>query len=147
MARALRRQGGYDRVIPFNWVALSNHPGAAAWEGGRLARRIRAAVSRFPADEPVDLHVRLLPPQFLDDGQVPAGVPEPDRRGQVEHPAAPVVPPGPGLPNRALRPQAFGELVDEGVTAHRIAGRRHVPGSLQDDQSPAGRLGQILADP
>ena len=132
---------------------------------GRLALDVRRLVGQPPArwvyplpgifqrpadrvlGEPVDLNVRLLPPQFLDDGQVPAGVPEPDRRGQVEHPAPPVVPPGPGLPNRALRPQAFGELVDEGVTAHRIAGRRHVPGSLQDDQSPAGQLGQILADP
>ena len=56
MAGALRREG-YDAVIPFNWVSSSSHPGAAAQEGLRLARRIRDVVGQFPAADPVDLHL------------------------------------------------------------------------------------------
>jgi hypothetical protein len=56
MARSLRREG-YDAVIPFDWVPASNHPGAAAQQGVRLARRIRAVVRRFPTSDPVDLHL------------------------------------------------------------------------------------------
>jgi hypothetical protein len=56
MADSLRREG-YDAVIPFNWVASSNDPGAAAKQGLRLARRIRAVARRFPAADPVDLHM------------------------------------------------------------------------------------------
>lgn len=55
MAAGLRQQG-YDAVIPFNWVAQSNHPGAAAQVAPRLAHEVAAAASRFPADEPVDVH-------------------------------------------------------------------------------------------
>jgi len=33
--------------------------------------------------EPVDLQSRLPGPQFIGDGQVPAYVPEPDRRADV----------------------------------------------------------------
>jgi hypothetical protein len=56
MADSLRREG-YDAVIPFNWVSSSNHPGAAAKQGPRLARRIRDVARRFPASDPVDLHL------------------------------------------------------------------------------------------
>ena len=56
MAASLRHEG-YDTVIPMNWVAASNHPGAASREGVRLAGLILKAASRFPATEPVDLHV------------------------------------------------------------------------------------------
>ncbi len=54
LAAGLRRQG-FDVVIPFNWVAESNHPGAAARQGPRLARMVLAAANRFPSSEPVDL--------------------------------------------------------------------------------------------
>jgi hypothetical protein len=56
MAHSLRREG-YDAVIPFNWVSRSNHPGAAARQGLRLARMIRQAVGRLPASDPVDLQL------------------------------------------------------------------------------------------
>jgi hypothetical protein len=56
MADALRREG-YDAVIPFNWVSSSNHPGAAAKQGLKLARKIRDVARRFPASDPVDLHL------------------------------------------------------------------------------------------
>jgi hypothetical protein len=56
MAESLRREG-YDAVIPLNWVSSSNDPGAAAKQGLRLARQIRAVVRRFPASDPVDLHL------------------------------------------------------------------------------------------
>src|SRR5262249_32861965 len=56
MAYSLRREG-YDAVIPFNWVASSNHAGAAAKQGPRLAQNIRNVTRRFPASDPVDLHL------------------------------------------------------------------------------------------
>ena len=56
MATLLKREG-YDAVIPFNWVAESSTPGAAARQGGRLAHQIVNAVERFPANAPVDLQL------------------------------------------------------------------------------------------
>jgi hypothetical protein len=56
MAMSLRAQG-YDAVIPFNWVAESNHAGAAAHQAPRLVKEILATASEFPAGAPVDLHL------------------------------------------------------------------------------------------
>jgi hypothetical protein len=56
MAKSLLAEG-YDAVIPFNWVAKSTTPGAAAEQGRRLARLVLQAAGRFPADAPVDLHL------------------------------------------------------------------------------------------
>ena len=56
MARSLKAQG-YDAVIPFNWVAESNHAGAAAQQTPRLARMILAKASEFPAGAVIDLHL------------------------------------------------------------------------------------------
>lgn len=55
MARDLRAQG-YDSVIAYNWVSQSNHPGAAVKQVPALARKVAAAVSAFPASDPVDVH-------------------------------------------------------------------------------------------
>jgi hypothetical protein len=55
MAAALLADG-YDAVIPFNWVADSNHPGAAARQAVRLANMITQEATDFPADAPVDVH-------------------------------------------------------------------------------------------
>jgi hypothetical protein len=56
MAKALRAQG-YDAVIPYNWVADSNHAGAAARQAPRLVKQILETASEFPAGAPVDLHL------------------------------------------------------------------------------------------
>ena len=56
MANSLRAEG-YDLVIPWNWVAESGHPGAAAKQVPRLARTIDQAVADVPAGSPVDLHL------------------------------------------------------------------------------------------
>jgi hypothetical protein len=56
MARSLKAQG-YDAVIPFNWVAESNTPGAAAKQAPRLARMILATASELPAGSVIDLHL------------------------------------------------------------------------------------------
>jgi hypothetical protein len=56
MAKALKADG-YDAVIPYNWVAESNHPGAAAEQAPRLAQRIEQTTSEFPAGAVVDLHL------------------------------------------------------------------------------------------
>ena len=56
MAKSLRAEG-YDLVIPWNWVAESGHPGAAAKQIPRLARVIDQAVAGVPAGDPVDLHL------------------------------------------------------------------------------------------
>jgi hypothetical protein len=49
------KQEGYDAVIPYNWVAVSNNPGSAIKQAPRLALSILHAASRFPASAPVDL--------------------------------------------------------------------------------------------
>ena len=49
------KQEGYDSVIPYNWVAVSNNPGSAIKQSPRLARAILHAASNFPASAPVDL--------------------------------------------------------------------------------------------
>jgi hypothetical protein len=55
MAQSLRAQG-YDAVVAYNWVAESNHAGAAAQQAPRLVRMILDTASQFPAGAPVDLH-------------------------------------------------------------------------------------------
>ena len=55
MAKSLRAQG-YDAVIPYNWVAESDQPGAAAKQGPRVARLVELAASHAPEGEPVDVH-------------------------------------------------------------------------------------------
>jgi hypothetical protein len=55
MARSLQAQG-YDSVIPYNWVAESRTPGAAAKQGPRVARLVELAASQAPEGEPVDVH-------------------------------------------------------------------------------------------
>jgi hypothetical protein len=73
---------------------------------GRLAREPRRCgvhpFSRLLEDagdrmlgEPVDLYVGVQRPKVLGDRQVPPGVPETDRRGEVEHPPRPDRRPGP----------------------------------------------------
>ena len=54
MAKSLRAQG-YDAVIPYNWVAESDHPGAAAKQGPR-GPFVELAASHAPEGEPVDVH-------------------------------------------------------------------------------------------
>ena len=49
------KQEGYDSVIAYNWVAVSNNPGSAIKQSPRLARAILHAASNFPAQAPVDL--------------------------------------------------------------------------------------------
>jgi hypothetical protein len=56
MVKALKADG-YDAVIPFNWVAESHHPGAAAQQAPRLARMIEQSAREFPAGAVVDLHL------------------------------------------------------------------------------------------
>ncbi len=49
------RQEGYDSVIAYNWVGVSNNPGSAIKQSPRLAQAILHAASKFPASAPVDL--------------------------------------------------------------------------------------------
>jgi len=49
------KQEGYDAVIPYNWVGVSNDPGSAIKQSPKLARDILHAASQFPAAAPVDL--------------------------------------------------------------------------------------------
>jgi hypothetical protein len=46
---------GYDAVIPYNWVAQSNHAGEAIKQSPRLAQIILSSASKFPASAPVNL--------------------------------------------------------------------------------------------
>ena len=56
MAHSLKADG-YDAVIPYNWVAVSSNPGAAAKQGPIVARLVREAASQFPAGAPVEVPV------------------------------------------------------------------------------------------
>jgi hypothetical protein len=56
MATALRAQG-FDDVIPFDWVKVSNKPGYAAGQWSRMAQQMATALQQFPAGEPVDLQL------------------------------------------------------------------------------------------
>jgi len=80
--------------------------------------------------------------QFVDDRDVAAGVPEPDRRGHHERATAPAQRPAP--PARRLRRgrQPFDELPDQQVAAHRVAERRQVAAALERDEPDAQQLGQ-----
>jgi Bacterial Ig-like domain len=49
------KQEGYDAVIPYNWVGVSNDPGSAIKQSPKLAMSILHAASKFPASAPVDL--------------------------------------------------------------------------------------------
>lgn len=49
------KQEGYDAVIPYNWVGVSNDPGSAIKQSPKLAMSILHAASSFPASAPVDL--------------------------------------------------------------------------------------------
>ncbi len=52
---ALKAQG-YDAVLGYNWVSVSNEPGNTVPMGRRLAAQVREAVAQAPAGAPVDLH-------------------------------------------------------------------------------------------
>ena len=54
MAYEMRHEG-YDSVIAYNWVGVSNDPGSAIKQSPRLASAILHAASKFPASAPVDL--------------------------------------------------------------------------------------------
>ncbi len=54
MAYEMRHEG-YDSVIAYNWVGVSNNPGSAIKQSPKLARAILHAASQFPASAPVDL--------------------------------------------------------------------------------------------
>ncbi len=58
MATSLQT-GGYDRVVPFFWVAesLLPAPGQAVAAGRRMAEQIIAAAHTIPAGSPIDLHL------------------------------------------------------------------------------------------
>ncbi len=93
--------------------------------------------------QPVDLQARPERPQRIGDGQVAARVPEPDGRGDVEHPLRPVQRPGPGAPagGRGLEgPESVRELLDRMVDNDGLPGLRQVPSALH-----AGELGDPLA--
>ena len=49
------KQEGYDAVIPYNWVGVSNDSGSAIKQSPKLAMSILHAASNFPASAPVDL--------------------------------------------------------------------------------------------
>ena len=51
----MMRREGFDGVIGYNWAEQSSTPGAAIKQSPRLERMILDAVSRFPANAPVDL--------------------------------------------------------------------------------------------
>ncbi len=54
MAHSLLAQG-YDKVISYNWVADSIHPGRAVRQGPKLAKQVLDLSNQFPSSAPVDV--------------------------------------------------------------------------------------------
>jgi hypothetical protein len=94
--------------------------------------------------EPVDLEVRVERAELLRDRHVAPGVPEPDRRRDVERPALPVQRPRPGLHLRRGRHHPVGEVLEEAVHLDGVARLRKMPGAVEGDERPAGQLGHGL---
>ena len=91
--------------------------------------------------EPVDLEVRVQFPQLLGDRDVAAGVPEPDRRRDVERAPSAAERPRPRLHLRRRRDDRLPELAHEPVHLDRMARLRQVPGALERHERPARQLG------
>jgi hypothetical protein len=49
------KDAGFDRVIAYNWVGDSTHPGSAAKQGPIVARKLVEAASKFPDGDVVDV--------------------------------------------------------------------------------------------
>ncbi len=94
--------------------------------------------------QPVHLQVRLQGAELGGDGQVPPGVPQPDRRAEVQHPWTAARGPHPRRPGRGRGHQTVDDLADQLVHAHRVAGGQAVPGAVQQHQGTAGQLGKPL---
>jgi len=73
--------------------------------------------------QPVDFQVGMEPAQRVGDGRVPAGVSQPDRRGEVQGALGPGAPPCPAARcSRPVRLEPVHELADEQVDLDRVAG-------------------------
>jgi hypothetical protein len=101
--------------------------------GQQLAGRMDALTGRFQdagdrvLGEPVDLQVGVELAQLGGDRDVPLGVPEPDRRGDVERPPATGLAAHPA-PWRRCR---LDEVAQQQIDPDRIADVRRVAGALQ----------------
>lgn len=79
-------------------------------------------------------------PQLVGDRDVPAGVPEPDRRGHEQRPPAAAERTGPG--NRPwLRGERVDEVADQQVRPDRLPHRRSVPTAADRHQVAPGPAG------
>ena len=90
--------------------------------------------------EPVDLEVGMQLAQLLRDRDVAAGMPETDRRGDVERAPAPAECPRPRPRLRRRRHDLVRELLEQAVHLHRVPRRRDVPRALEPDERSAREL-------
>ena len=81
--------------------------------------------------EPVDLEVGVELAQLVGDGDVALGVAQPDRRGDVQGALAARLAAGPAPRRRCRWVERLGELPQQQVHLHGIAGVREVAGTLR----------------
>ena len=91
--------------------------------------------------EPVDLEAGDAAPQLAGDRDVAPGVTEADRGRDEQGPPRPRAGARPGAALRGGRVEAGGELVDQPVDDHRVAGHRDVARAGELDALSAGELG------
>jgi hypothetical protein len=98
--------------------------------------------------QPVDLYVGVETAQLVGDGEVAAGVPQPDGRGEVEHPTGAAARPGPRGRRRVWGGGVKGphEVVDEQVDPDRVAEEEAVATALDQHEGRLGQLGEPPAD-
>ena len=92
--------------------------------------------------QPIDLEVGLDLLQLLSDGQVAAGVTEPDRRREVERLLPAVHAPGPYVTCHGHLLDLVDELANGAVDLDRLPCRREMTGALDDEEIAPGELGK-----
>ena len=81
--------------------------------------------------QPIDLQIGDELLQLLGDGHIAPGVPQPDRRRQVERPLSPGQPPGPNVGVHPYPLDTVHEVLDQPVHHHRVAPRGQVTGAFE----------------
>ncbi len=95
--------------------------------------------------EPVDLDVRMQPAQLVGDGDVATRMAEADRGRQEQHPPLAIERSGPAPRDRLSRAEIADEVTDRVVDDDRLSRLREMPGAVEQQQAPAGQLGDPLA--
>ena len=141
LVEAAQHLEGVERVL----ARLGVDAGGLRGERGagrvdRLAARLEQRRDRG-LGEPLHLEAGNAAAQLAGDRDVAPGVAEADRRRHEQRAPGPRPRTRPRPAPRRRRREASGEVVDQPVDEHRVAGHRDVPGAGEQDVLRAGQLG------